>query len=471
VQERIKKLRAKGLLRPENIFVVIALLFGLVLTFVIPPLHGNDEIVHFPRAYDVQQGHLQSEHLGGYDYGAYVPAQIKQYNDAYREQVQNSQPDSVRLAEIRQQYDAEKLTGKSKEPLAFTSASVYSAWAYAPQAIGIFIAKLLDLPLNWYVYVGRIFVLLAYIVLTYFAIRLMPFGKVFLVVVALLPTAVTQSVTLGMDGLVNGLSWLIIALTLAIFTQRIKVSSKILALILLLSLFLATTKQTYAPIAVLPLLIPARLYPFAYKKVWAWRAAFGAALVGVSLWYISATSPVNEIMHFIQRPGLYINEADQLHYVFQHPLQFLGMIFSQPLPIWSAHTYAGVVGVMTNRMLLLPIVVIVLLLTTLAVTVFHKERLHIASRDKLFVVSGSMIALVATFILINLALYLSFTRVGHPRVEGIQGRYFLPLLPLVGIVLHVLMPRFALRLSNAAVYLIAATGVAVGLISAIIVIA
>jgi hypothetical protein len=49
------------------IFLLSGLGFGLLFVFLIPPLHGNDEIVHFPRAYHVAEGNLRVEYLGGYD--------------------------------------------------------------------------------------------------------------------------------------------------------------------------------------------------------------------------------------------------------------------------------------------------------------------------------------------------------------------------------------------------------------------
>jgi len=61
-------------------------------------------------------------------------------------------------------------------------------------------ARILHLPLNWFVYLGRLSTLAVYILLTYFAIKYIPIGKRFLLVVALLPTALIQGATIGMDG-------------------------------------------------------------------------------------------------------------------------------------------------------------------------------------------------------------------------------------------------------------------------------
>jgi uncharacterized membrane protein len=454
---------------PEKVFAVLAIIFGLSFVFGVHPLYGNDEIVHFPRAYQISEGNLWTDHLRGYDYGGQVPVQIKQFNDSYREQVQSDSKETTRLEEIQARYDTEKLTDQAREELAFSSAGVYSPWSYIPSSLGVMTARLMNLSLNWFVYMGRLLTLLTYIALVYAAIKFLPFGKLFLVVVALLPTSLTQAANLGMDGLVNGFSWLIIALTLAVFTGKLRLSTKVVSLLGFLSLFLATTKQAYGLIALLPLLIPARLYPFSYRLVWLWRGILGGVLLITGLWYIGYTSHIAEMLHFVQRPGLNINEADQLHYIFQHPIQFIAMILIQPFTLWGANVWAGIVGVITNRTIFLPIVVILGLFATMFVALFERERPHIAKRDKLFIVGASAVAFAGTFVLINLALYIAFTRVGYDHVEGLQGRYFLPLLPLVGILLHVLMPELFLKISHSQITTIAYGGILIGLVSALVV--
>ncbi len=454
---------------PEKVFLMLAAAFGLALIFIVPPLFGNDEVVHFPRAYSVQEGSFRGEHLSGYDYGSRVPLQLKQFNDAYREQVQSQNVDAARLDEIKERYGQERMTAKEREPLAFTSATLSAPWDYAPPAVGIWVARTMNLPLNWYVYLGRLFSLVVYILLAYFAIKYIPIGKRFLLMVALLPTSLLQGLTIGMDGLVNGLSWLIIALTFALLVKKMVITPRLLLFILFISLYLATTKQGYVPLAVLPLILPARLFPFSLRRVWIWRLLFGSALLIASLWYLGATAPIAEVIHHIQRPGLHVNEADQLHYIYQHPLTFLSLIFIQPFTVWAASTYAGLVGVLTNRMVYLPLPVMLLSFIGIFLTAFHREREHVRGRDRLYVLVSSTGIFLSTFILINLALYLSFTRVGYDRVEGLQGRYFLALLPLLGIMLHTAMPRLFIKISDKSMDMIVYPVILLGLVSAIVV--
>lgn len=453
----------------ELIFVMIALVAGSFVALRMHPLFGSDEIVHFPRAYHVAEGNLWTERLTEHDYGGYVPEQIKDFNNGFQGQVHSNKIDQQKLADLKQKYGKEKLdTDGKRVPLSFTSAGVYSAWAYGPSALGVKIARVLDLPLIWYVYLGRLACLAIWIALTFVAIRLLPSGKLFLLVIALLPTSLVQATTMGMDGIVNGLSWLLIAITFAVFAGKTKLDKPKLLVIGFLSLYLATTKQGYLPIAALPLIIPPKLWPIPRQTANYLRIGFGVLLGLVTVWYLRKTGPIAGHMHFIQRPGLNVNSQDQLAFIFSHPLQTLLIICLQPFSFAWASIYAGFVGVLTNKLIFLPVVVMVLLYVGLIAAGLHATpvKKEVAYSKRLLLCAAGV--LFGTYLAINLALYVSFTQVGLNRVEGVQGRYLLPLIPLA-LVFPMLAKRQYFPKWQKQFTLTALFCVALGLISTIIV--
>ncbi len=73
---------------PERVFIVIALLFGVLFVFRLPPLIGTDEFTHFPRTYQITQGIYWQQKLPDSQYGGDIPSNIKQMIDdnvIYRE--------------------------------------------------------------------------------------------------------------------------------------------------------------------------------------------------------------------------------------------------------------------------------------------------------------------------------------------------------------------------------------------------
>jgi uncharacterized membrane protein len=448
-----------------SFFVLVALVSGVIISFRIPPLFGNDEIVHFPRAYHVQAGHLWAEHLSGYDYGAYLPSQLVAMNHAFREQVQ-SKGEASKLAQIRQQYGHEKISGNETQPLSFTSANVYSAWSYLPAAIGMWIADLFHLPLVWYIYLARLGCLLVWLTLVYFAIRIIPVGKYFLMAVALLPTSLVQASTIGLDGVVNGLAWLIVALTLAIFAKKIRMTPKTMVGLAVLCAYLATTKQGYALIAALPLLVPTSLYSVSRARARTFRLIFASSLIIVTYLYIAKTGPIADTLHFIQRPGLYVDAAAQIKHILTNPVAIIATIVFAPFSLSYLNVYAGVVGVLTNKLVYLPVAVMFLLYAALAL-VFAGQRGAKELRSYRWTLLAGGIAIVAgTFLLINLALYVSFTTVGNPHIEGVQGRYLLPLAPLF-ILMKSGWPKPMISLSGSKIGLLAGSALFIGLLAAV----
>ncbi len=415
---------------PVLLFFAVALILGLIFCFRLPPIGGNDEIVHFPRAYQISEGQWSVQQLGPNDYGGNVPVQIKVFNDSFREEVQARSADEGRVTLLKQQYAHERLIENGREPLAFTSAGIYSPWSYLPPAVGVRIARLLNLPIIWYMYLARIMGLLVWILLVCLAIRFIPIGKFFLVVLALLPTSLVQAATMGMDGLVSGLCWLIIALTFAIIARKLPVNPTTLTVLGFLSLYLATTKQGYAPLAALPLIIPSHLYPYAKRKAIYIRVGFAALLVILSIWYLTTSLSIIEILHFAQRPGLYVSTRAQMWHMLTHPISILLIFFTQPFTVSFAGIYAGFVGVITNRLLYLPVFVIILLYIGLVLASIQSTGSRALHKYRSLVRNSSIGIFLGSFLLISTALYLAFTRVGYHTVEGLQGRYFLPLAPL-----------------------------------------
>jgi hypothetical protein len=74
-------------------------------------------------------------------------------------------------------------------------------------------------------------------------------------------------------------------------------------------------------------------------------------------------------------------------------------------------------------------------------------------QETLLILAIGVACLFATY----LALYLTWTPVGAKRIEGVQGRYLLPLLPLLGLALpRVAVPRAtALRVGCTAIVVLA----------------
>lgn len=432
--------------RPTTIFLIFSLFFGLIFVFKIAPLVGTDEFTHFPRIVQIQQGRLWEDRLPSDEFGGSIPNNVSTMVDEYRNlsRIPSGSEYVEEQKTLRAKYLSTKIDANSQTVAIFTSVVTYPPWAYLPGLIGVSIAKIFDLPLLAYVYLGRIVSLLLWIALTWLAIRLLPSGKWFLVAVALLPTSLTQAATVGSDGFLNGLSWVVIAFVFAVFARKITVDWRSWLFISFLSLYLCVIKQGYWLIALFPLAIPGNLFP-SIKKSYIWKAATFTVLSAASIWVAIRTSKVTEGVLLTPREGVYINIQAQQDFVLHNPLLFIGRALSDPFTKNYDTIFQGMVGIITNRLIYLSFLVMALLFFLLFVSFSFTRVVPKIAQYKKRLWVASLVIIIGTYLFISLAFYLANTEVGSPTIFGVYGRYFLPLFPLVLIIPMTLKSRFTIE--------------------------
>ncbi len=420
--------------RPVLFFVVFGLIFGVIICFHLPPLNGTDEFTHFPRVYQITDGALWERELPNDQYGGYLPSNINRMINDYRNLSREPTGNQflANTQELNKKYGSIHNVGEQKVPAIFTSVVFYPPWAYTPSVIGVLIAKLSHVPLIWYVYLGRIFSLLAWIAITALAIRLIPSGKWLLVTIALLPTALTQATTIGADGLVNSLSWLIIALTLAIIAKQVRVRWSILTILTLCMVYLSIIKESYWLIALFPFTVPISLFKTKLQGI-VWRSVSAIGLASaVVLFTINSTK---KIANAVLTPtiGVNVDTKAQMHYLLHHLLAFTSRALWQPLTKSFDTTYLGIVGIYTNRLIYLSMLIISLLFFALYWGIRNTRWVPAFSRYRRRLCLLAALIIVGTYLLIATSFYLTDTSVGATVINSIYGRYFLPLLPLLAV--------------------------------------
>ena len=49
----------------EKLFVILALFFGILYVFILPPFQSVDEGMHFFRTYQISEGHMREKKIDG----------------------------------------------------------------------------------------------------------------------------------------------------------------------------------------------------------------------------------------------------------------------------------------------------------------------------------------------------------------------------------------------------------------------
>ncbi len=425
---------AAWLEHPERIVLVAGLVFGIAFALLTPPLVGYDEPIHFLRADQVAHGQAFATRHGD-QLGGRVPAGLV--------------TDLGRLLQdglfARDHTDFLHHLGDRppRGPSVFqnwSSAAVYSPVPYAPAAALMAIGRAFGASTLLLLYLGRLGGLVATVGLLALAVARMPSRRWMLAAVALLPVTVFQAAMLSIDGVTLALALLVVALALDVAaTPPGAVQRGRLVEIALATVALGLTKPPYILFA-LAFAIPWRRHGgrvrtvitgsvvAAFALTAAWSAYASSIYVAPTLntqFRALATGPYGAFTH--------VDTQAQERYVLHHPFAFLRTI---------GHTLSAYSGDLLRQTVaqlplwVVPVAFVVVAYAILAATVAIPDtELHAGAPapPRLGWRSRALLGAIAavTFGALMLLAYTGWNAVRSPRVEAFQGRYLLPLIPLL----------------------------------------
>lgn len=412
---------------PLRLYLVLAPLLYLAFALLTPPFQTPDEHQHLFRAWQLSEGGVIAEKRGN-QIGGDMPAGLLRATEA---ELGSLAPHAWRGANPVPW--AERLSRATppaaQEPRSFANfigSAAYSPAGYGPQVVAVWSGQALGLSVENILRLGRVLNAALAFVLIALAMRALPMGRNVLMAIGLLPMTAASAAAFGQDGVVIGCAALLVAVGLrAAFVRPWNWRDGIIAGLLAAVLTLA--KFVYLPLAGVALfagrsrdfLSPVRRWQPALTPL----LAVGAALALFLGWMTLVSGLTAPMM-----PGRPL-PADQLRYVMAHPLAF---------PAAFAHTFRPA-GLLDQTLTLFsfgwlsvgPVALAwiagmaALLLVVLGGT-GSGPRLGWAWRSWLLLLSLGVV------LILSFALYLAATALGAGGVDGLQGRYFIPvLLPLL----------------------------------------
>ena len=401
--------------RVEVALLLVLLMFGVPMILLIPPGAGYDEEDHLVRIWELSAG-------------SFIPGQMSprelRYPTVFRDFAYRQQGSTgVISSDFWQSYARAGLDERGFVRREIDTKSVYSPALLLPQAITMRIfGRSVDLPALPAFYLSRLAGLLSYLLLTWLAVRQMPFGKWILLVLAVSPMALFQAATITPDAISNGIGFLFIAGCLQLAQVReVGWSETGKLLILIFLLFLA--KLNLIPLILLPflLILPSQ---FKSKKVYAFLLSITLILflIEVAGWNWIASRNFESLLLEEANPGA------QLLYMLSHPFAFLQTISKDLIANGSAY-FQGWINGYGYYYWSPPQIVAVFYLVSLVTTILMDSTAAQVNQKSRLVF---LVVFVAGYIATIASLYISYAPVGADQIFGVQGRYFIPLaLPLV----------------------------------------
>ena len=297
-------------LRAEVVFVVVYIFMSICTLAAVPAFNSPDEYSHYLRSYEVSRGYLTSEGNGGNDLFSYG----RTFNSGLVPEF--SAKDHVSLWDIGENAD-QRIDREKTQFYGFGNTALYAPTSYLPQAVGIRIADLFtDRPMVL-AYAGRIANMLMFGLLFFFAIRLTPVGKNFLVLLGLVPVNIQSANSMSADALALALTVALASFVLAMrYKQKEVMSRRQLIWMYVLTGFLCLCKVVYMPFCLLLFLIPKERFK-SRKNYWFHVVCAGAVILILSFgWLVIASRYLCE-----SQPG--VDTAAQLVGILKDPAAFV----------------------------------------------------------------------------------------------------------------------------------------------------
>lgn len=416
---------AAALARPHNLYTAIAAIFGLIFVFLTPPSGAGDEPRHFERMFEVATGHwLGAEGL---------PRGVLLFTDLSKKTVEDGAKfDAERRAELA----AIPLDKAQIEPYPRPLEKVlriHHPFAYAPFAPAVWAGLALDLSPAQIFLLCKLTTLALGIFLMRQAIRILPAFQLLAAFVALLPTTVFYLGAANIDAFVTGLGFLFFALAARAAAGGDGLTTgRDIALLAAVGAGVAAVKAPYAILPLAALLIPAAKFATPGKRLSALALVILPGFIFAAAWALLAKVYFVPEGAYSTPGGSYVLPTEQLAGLIRDPIAFPAVLwrtaFESSVPATAIGQALGLLG--WNNVPL-PAWTIALSISALALMWFSGDpgappALKSAYGRTLCAALFGVIVCASLFFL-----YLHWTGVGAATVEGFQGRYLLPVAPLL----------------------------------------
>lgn len=390
----------------EKKYFIIAFLVCLCMNFLTPLFFGNDETAHWTRTYEIANGNLVTNVIEGWP-RSYVSAEALEIGFHTYDEI----PSKMR----REYVDVDVLV--NMEYMA-----VYSPISYLPQVIGFWVGKLVTNNLFISAYMARIFETLFCLLCFYFAIKIIPFGKKIVFLIGLLPSVIAASSLLTADAMLFSTVILFISKILQIVYEKKEMKTGDSILLGILSIIIAISKLVYFPICLFLLFIPLHNKKEKNnKKIW-------YIILGILFLSFFITGLWNGIALQNLTSGQGVNVGFYIRHYLKNPVEFFQITFYTfyiSIGNFISDMFGGMnawYGTNISDASIFP-----QLFMFLFVILALKEEIELEKKDK--IIMGILLGI--TYLLISTSLLFTCTPAYYIEIIGIQGRYFIPfLLPI-----------------------------------------
>ena len=403
----------------ERLFVLIALIFGLLYVFILPPFQSVDEGMHFFRTYQISEGNFLAKKNDG-KVGDEIPSSLSDFYDMYTPFIKNIDK-KTNLAQMKNNFQLQ-VNDREREFTQFTNTALYSPVCYISQLPGVVAGKLAKLSLGGIYYLGRLSNLIAYCLLVFFALRITPFFKCPMFLLALMPMSLSLAGAYTCDVAVLGLNFLWMAVILKTMTlpQTVKFTNKWIITLAVLGVLIALSKS-YILLLPLIFLLPPKLFNTKKDYFISVLGILAVAFAGLAYWSFCIKGLS------LDMNDSFANSAMQMEFIKTHPLAYI-LVLIKTFFVKTPRlliTMIGVLGWQDTKLDWITYIAYPVLIYFAVRADNFDFKLEKWQKVLIWAV------LIAGTVITYTSLYIMWSPVGNSVVLGLNGKYFIPLmLPL-----------------------------------------
>lgn len=414
-------------------YVPLAIILGIIFNFLIMVNGVPDEPAHIDTAYKY------SNVILGKNTGNVNTIYKRQCDIEMTDMLVNGLESNSYYQLLRHFFEFPENT-ELIEVSALDAGSLVPGIVYVPSAIGISIGRLLGLSTLFALSLGRIMNLLFFVFLTWWAILLIPYGKNMFAMVMLLPISLQQAASFSYDSVINGIIALFIAMCFQMSDSKInneRVPRGKLLFPGVLTLFLAVSKGgVYLPLCLLWLPVFQNNRKHGQRKS---RVNIKIAVVGLFALLVLIGVLVMKFLpmftqFFLENQGETTTGVTTFYnagYLLRNPQKILYLYWNTFMKRSDLFLQGLLGGCLSWQDISIRWVYLFVLFIGMLLLVNVKEDKYAGScRQRLLL--GTIC--LGSSALVLMSMLLSYTAVTLDYIEGVQGRYFLPLFP-VGLLL------------------------------------
>ena len=400
----------------EKIYLIMVIPLGILYCIANPLGKIPDEDMHSRKAMAISNGNFFSysnEEGEAVDYiNSKITELVSRTTSSYEEALYK-----LTLHETEEEIVTE-----------YTTMALYAPTCHLPQAIGMFLARILGGGISVQCYAARITNFVLAVFLIYNAIKFVPFKKNIIFFIAMLPITLNEIASMSADALTISICLFYICYVLYLKYDKKEITKNDIAVLAVSSIIIALCKVVYIPLVFLLFILPKEKFgTLKKKKITTISIICGSIILNLA-WIVYCSR------FFITfNPG--VDSGLQVKFVLTHPVTYILTAFrtlNTYGEVLLLHLFGEGLGSFNTQASVLFVFPCVVLAAILFFVNDEKDRVKIDARTKVV----CFLVFLATVALIYTSLYVYWTQATKNIIDGIQGRYFLPILFLTAIIVN-----------------------------------